>query len=59
MKDYFKSILLSGQSQNYYWTNAWNDYINSPGNATFEGIVKGRLQLMLTEMCRLAENHLC
>lgn len=59
MKDYFKSILLSGQSQNYYWTNAWNDYITNPGNATFEGIVKGRLQLMLTEMCRLAENHLC
>lgn len=58
LKDYYKSILLSGQTQNYYWTNAWNDYINNPGNTTFEGIVKTRLQIMLTELCRMAESHL-
>lgn len=59
LKDYYRSILLSGQTQNYYWTNAWNDYTNNPGNTTYEGIVRGRLQLMLTEMCRMAEHHLC
>ncbi len=31
-KDYFKSILLSGQLQNYYWTNAWDDYTMTPTN---------------------------
>lgn len=59
LKDYYKTILLSGQTQNYYWTNAWNDYINNPGNTTYEGIVRTRLQLMLTELCIMAENHLC
>ncbi|MBL7765961.1 MAG: DUF1800 domain-containing protein [Chitinophagaceae bacterium] len=59
LKDYYKSILLSGQTANYYWTNAWNDYINNPGNATYEGIVRTRLQLMLLEMLRMAEHQLC
>lgn len=58
LKDYYKSILLSGQSSNFYWTNAWNDYIGSPSNTTYEGIVRGRLQAMLTEMLRMAEHHL-
>lgn len=58
LKDYYKSILLSGQSSNFYWTNAWNDYINNPGNTTYAGIVRGRLQNMLTQMLRMAEHHL-
>ncbi|MEZ5045454.1 MAG: DUF1800 domain-containing protein [Chitinophagaceae bacterium] len=57
-KDEFKSFLLSGQAQNYYWTNAWNDYITFPSNTTYEGIVRSRLQNMLVEMCRMAEYHL-
>jgi hypothetical protein len=58
LKDYYRSILLAGQTSNYYWTNAWNDYAGSPTNTTFEGIVRSRLQQMLTEMLRLAEHHL-
>lgn len=57
-KDYYKSILLAGQSSNFYWTNAWNDYAGSPTNTTYLGIVRSRLQQMLTEMLRLAEHHL-
>jgi len=58
LKTYFKSILLSGQTSNTYWTNAWNDYITNPGNTTFEGIVRTRLYQMLLEMLRMAEHHL-
>lgn len=57
-RDYYKSILLAGQTSNYYWTNAWNDYAGAPTNATYLGIVRSRLQQMLTEMLRLAEHHL-
>ncbi len=58
LKDYYKSILLAGQTSNYYWTNAWNDYAGSPTNTTYLGIVRSRLQQMLTEMFRMAEHHL-
>ncbi len=58
LKDYYKSILLGGQTSNIYWTNAWNDYINAPTNTTFAGTVRTRLNTMLTEMLRMAEHHL-
>lgn len=60
LKNEFKSILLGpGQTQNFYWTNAWNDYINNPGNATFAGIVRTRLRDMFTKLLRMSEHHLC
>jgi uncharacterized protein (DUF1800 family) len=60
LKDDFKSILLGpGQTNNIYWTNAWNDYINNPGNAVFAGTVRTRLQDMFTKLLRMAEHHLC
>jgi uncharacterized protein (DUF1800 family) len=59
LKDSYKSILLGpGQTQNSYWTNAWNDNINNPGNTTFKGIVTTRLRDFLTKMLRMAEHHL-
>ena len=54
----YKSILLSGQAANYYWTIAWSDYLNTP-NATNTGIVKTRLTSLVTEMLRMAEHQLC
>jgi hypothetical protein len=57
-KDHYKSILLSGQASNYYWTGAWNDYMNMPSNTIFEGIVRSRLQQVLTQICRLAEHQI-
>jgi uncharacterized protein (DUF1800 family) len=60
LKDDFKSILLGpGQTNNIYWTNAWNDYIGSPGNITYVNIVRTRLQDMLTKLLQMAEHHLC
>jgi len=56
-KDTLKSILLSGQSSNYYWTQAWLDYKNTP-NATNTGIVKTRLNGLLSEILKSAEHNL-
>ena len=59
LKTSFKNLLLDGTLLNISWTNAWTDYINNPGNATFEGIVRTRLRDMLTKLLRMAEHHLC
>lgn len=56
--DNIKSILLSGQSQNYYWTNAWNNYVANP-NIPNTNIVSTRIRTVLLELTRLAEHHLC
>jgi hypothetical protein len=39
-----KNILLSGQEQDHYWTDAWNDHINDPGNNTKKAVVEIRLK---------------
>lgn len=57
MRDIYKMILTNNQA-NAYWTQAWTDYINNPGNVGFQNIVKSRLQLMLTKLLQLAEHHL-
>jgi hypothetical protein len=59
VKLYLKTILLSGQSQDYYWTNAWLDYINNPTDAAKVNIVKQRLQYMFKYIMNLAEYQLC
>lgn len=53
-----KSILLSAQQNNSFWTDAWHDYVTSP-NATNTAIVETRLRSMYTYITRLAEHHLC
>jgi uncharacterized protein (DUF1800 family) len=58
-KDYYRALLLDGTMLNSSWTNAWNNYIANPSNATLAGIVRTRLQDMLTKLLRLAEHHLC
>lgn len=55
--DSLKSILLSGQTQNYYWTNAWDNYVNNP-NVPNTNLVSARIRTVLIEMTRLAEHHL-
>lgn len=53
-----QSQLLSGQTSDYYWTNAWNNYIANP-NTTNTNTVKTRLTNALTELMHLSELHLC
>lgn len=57
--NYLKSILLSGQSSNSYWTNAWNDYIGAPTNTTYKNTVETRLKQMFLYLLDLAEYQLC
>lgn len=59
LKDEYRLLLLDGSQLNASWTSAWNSYINNPGNATLSGIVRTRLQDMLTKLLRMAEHHLC
>jgi hypothetical protein len=51
-------ILLSGQVQDYYWTNAWNAYIGAPGDMTAYQIVYTRLQTLYKHLMNLAEYQL-
>lgn len=52
-------ILLSGQSQDYYWTNAWNAYAFSPEDLDAFSVVNNRLKnLMLYLLTKLEEYQL-
>jgi len=53
-----KDILLSGQDQNYYWTNTWNAYIANPADKAAYNAVFARLQSLLRYFMNLAEYHL-
>jgi hypothetical protein len=53
-----KDILLSGQVQNYYWTNTWNAYIANPADKAAYNAVFTRLQSLLRYFMNLAEYHL-
>jgi uncharacterized protein (DUF1800 family) len=53
-----KDILLSGQTQDYYWTNAWTAYIANPNDTTNANIVKTRLKDLFQYLMKLAEYQL-
>ena len=51
-------ILLSNQSQDYYWTNAWAAYISNPTAANYQ-VVYTRLRDLYKYLMDLAEYQLC
>lgn len=53
-----QSTLLFGQSNDIYWTTAWNDYIANPNDANKKTTVTNGLLLMLKYLLDLAENQL-
>jgi hypothetical protein len=53
-----KQILLSGQDQDYYWSNAWNAYLASPTNTTAYQTVHTRLRDLYKYLMNLAEYQL-
>ena len=55
---FLKSILLSGQLADHYWTDAWNQYVGSPGNQTYLTTVLNRLRSMYAYIMELAEYQL-
>ena len=58
LKDYLLTILLSGQTANYYWTNAWDDYMGDPTNTSYLMIVQSRLQSFYRYIMDLSEYQL-
>ncbi len=52
-----KDFLLTGQDQDYYWTNAWNAYIANPTTANFN-IVNPRLRGLYKYFMNLGEYQL-
>lgn len=57
-KSYMRSILLSNQTQDYYWSNAWFAYISNP-SAGNTNIVESRLKTLLDYITGLEEYQLC
>lgn len=57
-KTYLKSILLSGQASDHYWSDVWNQYKATPSDTNNLNMVKTRLQAMLKYLMNLAEYQL-
>jgi hypothetical protein len=54
-KTYLKSILLSNQVTDSYWTSAWTAYAANPTDTTLLGTVKTRLETLINYMVSLEE----
>lgn len=54
----FKSILLSGQSDDFYWTDAWNLYVSDKSNEEYRLTVETRLVSLFQPFLQLAEFQL-
>ena len=57
-KSFLKSILLSGQSADHYWSDAWSAYTSNPSDKTNKQIVTTRLQQFIGYMFDMAEYQL-
>lgn len=53
-----QNILLSGQTADYYWTNAWSAYIIDPTNMSVTAIVANRLKALYQYLMNLSEYQL-
>lgn len=53
-----KSILLSGQAEDYYWTNAWNAYISNEDDEEAKSVVFNRLRYLFQRIFNLSEFQL-
>ena len=57
-KDYMKSILLSGQLDDSYWTTAWNTYFADQSDTTKAQLVEVRLDMLIKYVMNLSEFQL-
>ena len=58
IKAQLKSILLSNQTTDSYWTDAWNNYISAPSNTTYLNTVRTRLRTFYQAVTGMAEYQL-
>jgi uncharacterized protein (DUF1800 family) len=54
-----RDILLGGQSDDHYWTDAWNLYLSTPGNTNNTNTVRNRLRDLIKYIMNLPEYQLC
>jgi len=52
-----QQILLSNQTQDHYWSDAWNQYIANPSQTNYN-IVNNRLKTLVQYLMSLAEYQL-
>lgn len=57
-KDQLKSILLTGQATDSYWTDAWFEYLSDPSNDSLRSIVDGRLKFFYISFFQMPEYQL-
>jgi uncharacterized protein (DUF1800 family) len=57
-KDYMKTILLSGQLNDSYWTDAWNEYMADQSNTGKQNVVSLRLIYLIKYLMNLGEFQL-
>ena len=57
-KDRLRGILLSGQTDEYYWTEAWDAFIANPSAAN-KSVVETRLKAFFRAVILRPEFHLC
>jgi hypothetical protein len=53
-----QQILLSNQTSDYYWTNAWNAYLAEPTNLMVANVVSTRLKGFYQYLMNMAEYQL-
>ena len=53
-----EQILLTNQTQDYYWTNAWNGYIANPSDQASFNTVNTRLKSLYQYLMNLSEYQL-
>jgi hypothetical protein len=53
-----KGILLSGQAEDHYWTDAWNAYLANPNDPMAMETVRSRLMFLHKYIMNLAEYQL-
>ncbi|NND09143.1 MAG: DUF1800 domain-containing protein [Saprospiraceae bacterium] len=58
IKSRMVGILLSGQQNNAYWTNAWYEYLDAPNDEMKKNTVELRLKVMFQFLFQLSEYHL-
>ncbi len=59
IKGKLKSILLSNQVTDSYWSSAWDSYVFAPTNTTYKNTVFTRLKTFYQAVTSMAEYHLC
>ncbi len=57
-KLFLKKILLSNQDNDYYWTNAWEDYWKNPTDKDLKSVLETRLRAFYKNILQLDEYNL-